>query len=191
MKAIASPRLETQGSVPCDELGMLQGIANWLEDSIGEAAQRRDTANLLRHVRDRALLLMLYWRNVAVGELLDVQREDMQITPYAGIDCCLYAAGGTRRINWQPVRVLALAHLCPVCALTLWLSVSGIAGGPLFREITRAGALSGEAMRRQQLAALLRQLPALSGLGDEDSTYWLAEKLFSSQDRKPPDNYIQ
>ena len=150
-----------------ESLRALHEVSDWLEDGIGQASERRDLPRLLRHARDRALLLLAFWRRIEVDELASLQVEHIDITPLAGLTCYLVGAGGRRLVNWRRLSVPALTHLCPVSALALWLSLSGIDEGPLFREVKRNGELTEHAMRPASVAALLRNLRRLSDDGDD------------------------
>jgi hypothetical protein len=150
-----------------ESLRTLHRVSDWLEDGIGQASERRDLPRLLRHARDRALLLLAFWRRIDVDELVSLQVELIDITPLAGLTCYLVNGEQRRLVNWRRLSTPALAHLCPVSALALWLSLSGLTGGPLFREITHNGDLSEQAMRSNSVAALLRNLRFLSGDGDD------------------------
>ena len=150
-----------------ESLRALQEVSDWLEDGIGQASERRDVARLLRHARDRALLLLAFWRRIEVDELTSLQIEHIEISPLAGLTCYLVGADRRRLINWRRLSVPALTHLCPVSALALWLSLSGVASGPLFRDVRHNGELTEHAMRAASVAATLRNLQRLSGDGDD------------------------
>ena len=152
---------------PGESLRTLHQVSDWLEDGIGQASERRDLPRLLRHARDRALLLLAFWRRINVDELVSLQVEHIDITPLAGLTCYLVDGDKRRLVNWRRLSAPALAHLCPVSALALWLSLSGLTGGPLFREIRHSGDLSERAMRSASIAALLSNLRILSGDGDD------------------------
>ena len=150
-----------------ESLRALQEVSDWLEDGIGQASERRDAARLLRHARDRALLLLTFWRRIEVDELASLQIEHIEISPLAGLTCYLVGADRRRLINWRRLLVPTLTHLCPVSALALWLSLSGVASGPPYRDVKRNGELTEHAMRAASVAATLRNLHSLSGDGDD------------------------
>ncbi len=150
-----------------ESLRALQEVSDWLEDGIGQASERRDVARLLRHARDRALLLLAFWRRIEIDELTRLQIELIEISPLTGLTCYLVGADGRRLINWRRLLVPALTPLCPVSALALWLSLSGVVSGPLFRDVKRNGELSEHAMRPASVAATLRNLHRLSGDGED------------------------
>ena len=156
-----------EGRAAGESLRALHEASDWLEDGIGQASERRDLPRLLRHARDRALLLLAFWRRIDVDELASLQIEHIEISPLAGLTCYLVSAKGRRLINWRRLSAPALAHLCPVSALALWLSLSGVSNGPLFRDVKRNGELTEHAMRAASVTATLRNLRKLSGDGDD------------------------
>ena len=160
--AISALQLNGRTGGEAEELRILQQVNDWLEDGIGQASERRDLAGLLRHARDRALLLMLFWRQVGADELCRLQLEDMAISAPEGLSCQLSGANAVRRVNWHPLAVPALMPLCPVAAVQLWLSVSGLRSGPLFRRIGHRGEVGDEAMRPDGVFPLLLDLVSQS-----------------------------
>lgn len=162
LKTIRTQGLAGEGSSEAEELRVLQDVSDWLEDGIGDASEHRDLAALLRHTRDRALLLLLFWRRVGVEELVSLQVEDMEITSLEGLTCNVIGARGHRQINWRRICVPALVHLCPVSAVQFWLSVSGLASGPLFPRIKRCGDLDNAGIPAGSVLPLLLNLVALS-----------------------------
>jgi integrase len=59
-------------------------------------------------------------------------------------------------------------HLRPLAALREWLAAAGIASGPLFRSINKAGRVSTEGLSGRTAANLVKQYAALAGLKAED-----------------------
>ena len=150
-----------------DQIQVVQEVCDWLEDAIGTAAQCRDKSALLQHARDRALLLMLFWRRVASAELLAMQVENIDIAAPGGVTCHGMTPSGQRSISWHPIAHPALKSLCPVAALQLWLSVSGLRHGPLFPRIKHGGDLASEGLPPDSVWPLLLGLVALSHGADD------------------------
>jgi integrase len=61
---------------------------------------------------------------------------------------------------------LPYAHssACPVEALRHWLTLSGIACGPLFRAVNKGGAIGAKALSAQSVALLVKEYAAKAGL---------------------------
>ena len=167
LTAVHSSGLAGQGNSEADELRVLQEVSDWLEDGIGEASERRDLSGLLRHTRDRALLLLLFWRRVGVDELVSLHVEDMEIDPLQGLTGNVIGTRGPRQVNWRRIYVPALEHLCPVSAVLLWLSVSGLKSGPLFPRIKRCGDLANDGLEASSIFPLLLGLVARSQRNDD------------------------
>ena len=139
-------------------LQVLDNVGGWLAEALADAAQRRDTPALLRHARDRALLLMLFWRPVSAAELTGLRVERLEFDARLGLSCEVRGQHGPRRVNWAPLTRPSLRHLCPLRAVRLWLELAGIERGPLFPRIEPDGALTRQALPADGVLGLLLEL---------------------------------
>ena len=119
------------------ELEQLQLVDAWLERAIVEARQRRDQANLLKHTRDRALILFGFWRGFRSDELSRLKLENIKISPNEGLTCYLERSKTDRNYVGREFKCPALSRLCPVTALTEWINVANLQTGSVFRKIDR------------------------------------------------------
>lgn len=139
-------------------LQVLDNVGGWLAEALADAAQRRDTPALLRHARDRALLLMLFWRPVSAAELTGLRVEDLALDARRGLSCTLPGENGPRAVSWTPIERAPLKHLCPLRAVRLWLELAAIERGPLFPRIEADGALARQALPADSVLGLLLEL---------------------------------
>jgi len=146
------------------ELALLQQISDWLEDGIDVATKRKDRGALLRHTRDRALVLLGFWRGFRSDELASLRVENIKITPGEGLTCYLPRSKGDRQAEGREFACPALSRLCPVSAVQAWLIASGLTKGPLFGRINRWGQLSAKAMLPGSIIPLLRNLLTSAGV---------------------------
>ena len=146
------------------ELMVLQQISDWLEDGIEVATERKDRGCVLRHTRDRALVLLGFWRGFRSDELVNLRAENIKITPGEGLTCYLARSKGDRQLEGREFSCPALSRLCPVTAVQAWLAASRLSEGPLFSGINRWGQLSGKPMQPSSIIPLLRNLLTSAGV---------------------------
>nr|WP_315189790.1 site-specific integrase [uncultured Albidiferax sp.] len=140
------------------ELEQLQQVDSWLELRIGEARQRGDRPSMLRHSRDRALILLGFWRGFRSDELVHLKLENIQVKPDEGLTCYLDRSKTDRHYAGREFTCPALSRLCPVAALAAWDDVAGLSIGPVFRKIDRWGHVAKEGLSPNSLIPILRSL---------------------------------
>jgi len=140
------------------ELAMLQQVDQWLDTAIGNAQRSGDQPALLRHTRDRSLMLLGFWRGFRSDELVNLRVENTEITPGQGMACYLGRSKGDRQLQGRIFQCPALSRLCPVTAFNAWVSLAGLTEGPVFRKIDRWGHVAEERLHANSLIPLLRSL---------------------------------
>lgn len=78
------------------QLDVLQQVADWLERGIVTAHTRGDAAATLRILRDRALLLLGFWRGFRADELVNLRIEYLESIHGEGLICYLPRSKGDR-----------------------------------------------------------------------------------------------
>lgn len=131
------------------------------------AAASEDPGTRLRAHRDRALILMGFWRAFRSDDLCRLRIE--HITLRSGQDLELFLSTGKtdREHQGRTVSVPALKRLCPVQAYEDWLAISGVEHGPVFRAIDRWGHLGAQGLNANSVSRLLRMAFARNGLEGE------------------------
>lgn len=112
----------------------------------------------LRHARDKALLLLGFWRGFRGDELTRLQVQYIQVVPGEGMTCFLPQTKGARQGQGATFKAPALAKLCPVTAYVEWISLAGITEGAVFRGVDRWGHVGEEGLHIDSLIPLLRAL---------------------------------
>jgi len=151
------------------EIEILQDVAEWLTSATAAAVSRGDSANALRHSRDRALVLLGFWRGFRSDELANLRIEFIDIKPGEGLTCFLPRSKGDRNLDGRSYSCPALSRLCPVEAVEDWLALSKLTAGPLFRKVDRWGHLSEAAMTPSSIIPVLRKLLSQAGIADAES----------------------
>ena len=148
-------------------LQQLQQAADALERQAEQALQDGDRSVLLRVRRDRALLLLGFWRGFRSDELCRLQAEHIEAVPGAGMTLYLPRSKGDRDNLGVTHQAPALRRLCPVQAYLDWIGTAGISHGPVFRRIDRWGRLAEEGLNPNSLIALLRRILEQAGIPAE------------------------
>lgn len=151
------------------ELDILQRVHDWLVDAMAAAAARGDTAGALRHARDRALVLLGFWRGFRSDELCNLRIEFIEFKPGEGITCYLPRSKADRQLEGRTFSCPALSRLCPVEAVEDWLALSGLTTGPLFRKIDRWGHLSEIGLAPSSVISVLRRLLSSAGIAEAEA----------------------
>lgn len=159
------PRQEKQAE-PL-QLRELECCVLWLERAGEHARITEDYPRLLRCWRDRALILIGFWRAFRSDELCRLQIDHIQVRAGEGMQIFLPWSKGDRDNNGQTFNAPALAKLCPVQAYADWISLAGIVRGPVFRSINRWGHLGNEGLHPNSVVPLLRSVLQASGLQAE------------------------
>ena len=146
------------------ELAVLERVAQWLDTAISNAAQMGDAQALLRHTRNRSVLLLGFWRGFRSDELVNLRVENVEVKPGEGLTCYLGRSKGDRQLQGRVFKCPALSRLCPVIAFNAWVSLAGLTEGPVFRKINRWGHVAEDALHAHSLIALLRNLLSEAGV---------------------------
>lgn len=159
------PRQEKQAE-PL-QLRQLEQCVLWLEQAEGRARAEDDWPRLLRCCRDRALMLIGFWRAFRSDEPVPSAGRAHPGKAGEGMQLFLPWSKGDRDNQGQTFSAPALARLCPVQAYVDWISVAGIARGPVFRGIDRWGHLSEQGLHPNSIVPLMRAVLQAAGLPSE------------------------
>ena len=133
-------------------------IVAWLDNALAVATHGGDRAAQLRHTRDRALLLLGFWRGFRGDELARLRVEHVDAVAGAGMTCFLTQSKGDRDARGRTFKAPALRTLCPVDAYLAWIAVAQLTEGPVFRGVDRWGHVGTEGLHINSLVPLLRTL---------------------------------
>jgi site-specific recombinase XerD len=134
-------------------------LAQQLEDSVNQEKQ-------LRKLRNRAILLLGFWRGFRSDELSRVCVEHVELRPGEGM--VLYLPHTKTEYSGTTFKAPALQRLCPVAACQSWLMASGLTQGPLFPAINRWGQMGTDSMHPTSFIMLLRNLINMAGIANAD-----------------------
>nr|WP_221320284.1 site-specific integrase [Chitinivorax tropicus] len=142
------------------QLDVLTQTVSWLDEQIMRSDAQQPC---LQHVRNKALLLLGFWRGFRSDELVRLRIEHIQIQTGRGMVCFLPTSKADRDNRGRRYQVPALKTLCPVDACEAWLALAGLKAGPLFRGVDRWGRIKPDGLHVNSIVPLLRRVLAESG----------------------------
>ena len=138
-----------------EQIGLL---VHWLDGAIAAAQVAQREAEVLRYTRDRALLLLGFWRGFRGDELARLQVQYVDAVAGKGMSCFLPQSKGDREARGRTFKAPALQEFCPVNAYLAWITLAGLTEGPVFRAVDRWGNVSDNGLHINSLVPLLRSL---------------------------------
>lgn len=160
------PRTEKRAApLQLDQLGL---VVDWLAAALLAATSRGDHTAALRHARDRALLLLGFWRGFRGDELSRLRVEHLKVFPGQGMTCYLQSTKGDRQNAGTTFKVPALSRWCPVAAVSEWVSLAELTEGTLFPRINRWGTVGSAPMSPNSMPPLLRRMFSAAGLASPE-----------------------
>lgn len=160
------PALEKQAKP--FQIDQLSQVDRWLDGAISAARTVGDRGAELRRTRDRALVLLGFWRGFRGDELTSLRAEHVQIATGEGLSCYFPRTKGDRQHKGVTFQAPALARLCPVSAYLDWISLARLESGPAFRSIDRWGHIGDDGLHPNSLIPLLRAIFGKAGVADAD-----------------------
>jgi len=150
------------------QLEHLEQVVQWLDATTSAARSASDRAAELRHARNKAILLLGFWRGFRGDELTRLQIEHVEVVPGEGMTSYFPQTKGDRTYQGTSFKAPALSRLCPVDAYLEWMAVSHLREGPAFRAVNRWGHLGETGMHTDSLAPLLRTMLAEAGIASAE-----------------------
>ena len=151
------------------QLADLERVDAFCRAAAAQARKEGDRAGEMQAIRDRALLLLGFWRAFRSDDLVRLQIEHLTVRSVESLTLWLPTSKGDRENQGRSWVVPALTRLCPVEAVEAWLTASKLEEGPLFRRVNRWGAPGQQPMNRKSIIPWLRRLLAQAGVDDARS----------------------
>jgi site-specific recombinase XerD len=164
MKGIRALHPAQQKQARPIQLEQVGQIAHWLDEAIAAAALAGRKPEQLRYTRNRALLLLGFWRGFRGDELARLRVENVNAISGQGMTCFLSQSKGDRDSRGKTFKAPALRTLCPVEAYLAWVALAGIAEGPVFRAVDRWGNVGDVGLHINSLVPVLRTLFHSAGI---------------------------
>jgi integrase len=152
------------------QIEQIASVVAWLDREIEHASASAGAGgdNLraahFRHTRNKALLLLGFWRGFRGDELTRLQVEHISAQAGQGMTCFLPHTKGDRQAKGTIFKAPALVSLCPVEAYLAWVELARLSDGPVFRSIDRWGHVGAKSLHINSLVPLLRSLFVEAGV---------------------------
>jgi integrase len=146
------------------QLEQIEQVVQWLDSAIAAATSHNNRPDMLRYTRDRALLLLGFWRGFRGDELARLRVELIDAVASQGMTCFLPQSKGDREARGRTFKAPALRQLCPVDAYLSWTGLAGLTEGPVFRGVDRWGNVSDKGLHINSLVPLLRTMFGAAGI---------------------------
>ena len=110
-----------------------------------------------RGIRDRALILIGFAGAFRRSELVALSFDDITFVK-EGLTLMIRRSKTDQLGEGRKVAIpFARSHACPVKALTHWLEFAAIQSGPLFRNVSKSGAVGAATLSGQSVARLIKE----------------------------------
>ena len=150
------------------QLAQLEQLVASLDAQIATASSEGNAHQLQVHTRNKALVLIGFWRGFRSDELSRLQIEHITVEPGRGMTIFLPRTKTDRNHVGTTHKAPALSRLCPVAAYEAWLAASGLTEGPAFRRIDRWSRIAADGLEASSIVPLLRALLHRAGLPQSD-----------------------
>lgn len=146
------------------QLEQLEHVVQWLDAAVAVAQAQRDRSAELRHLRNKSLLLLGFWRGFRGDELTRLAIEHVELISGEGMTCYFTRTKSDRQYEGTTFKTPALLRLCPVDAYLDWVHAAQLTAGPVYRGIDRWGHVRETGLHIDSLIPLLRSILADAGI---------------------------
>src|SRR3954454_6310483 len=116
LKNIAALRPASEKRAKPLQLVQLGLLMAWLDEQIADATETGDARTNITHIRNKALVLLGFWRGFRSDELNRLRMEHITIEPGRDMTLFLPRTKSDRAQLGTAFRAPALSRLCPVAA---------------------------------------------------------------------------
>lgn len=151
------------------QLQTLSQVVSSLDDQISIAVRINDQVSIYRCLRNRALVLIGFWRGFRSDELSRLNVDQIQAEAGKGMSIYLNRSKTDRDSSGKTFKAPALGQLCPVTAYLEWITSAKLESGPAFPKIDRWGNFSDKSITPGSIITLLRKLLEDANVENPDS----------------------
>lgn len=133
---------------------------------LDHAIQIGTVLEILQSRRNKALLLIGFWRAFRSDELARLEVQHIQAEPGVGLQIFVPRSKGDHSRLGMHYRTPALKQLCPVDAYLDWTEAAQFTEGPVFRAINRWGHINEKPLHPASIIGIVKQCCQKANIGD-------------------------
>ncbi len=156
----------------------LQAVIEYLDDVIQAeraSSNTQQSAVLLQAMRNKALLLLGFWRAFRSDELVNSFVEHINARAGEGMEIYLPHSKTDHKNEGKTFKVPALKILCPVDAYLDWIYTAQLKSGPVFRSIDRWGKVSEQNLHSASVINIIKNCCANANI--ENAHFFTSHSL--------------
>jgi len=162
LKGIAELHPAVQKQAKPIQLNQLTDLVNSFDCFIKNGSSKE----ALQSIRDKALLLIGFWRAFRSDELARLCVEHIQAESGKGMEIFVPRSKGDHARLGRRYKAPALQQLCPVEAYLDWISAAQLKSGPVFRSINRWGQVSDDALHSASIIGIIKRCCARADIDE-------------------------
>lgn len=156
-------------------LNVLEQVDLSITRLIASSRKLNDRPKLLQYTRDRAMVLVGFWRGFRSEDLVALLAEDVDAIENEGMTIHLNRGKTDKNNEGRDLRCPALSRLCPVTAYLDWTRLADIQKGPVFQGVHVTGKVSGRALHVDSVNRIFKAF--LERTGVEGSNLYSSHSL--------------
>lgn len=164
LKGIAELHPHQEKQAKPIQLDQLSQIVEALDCIIRQS----DMSSCHQASRNKALLLIGFWRAFRSDELSRLMVEHIQVHPGQGMEIFVPRSKNENSGLGRRFKAPALQRLCPVSAYLDWLNVAQLKTGPVFRSINRWGRISDDGLHPASVIGIIKRCFSHAGIDDAE-----------------------
>lgn len=137
-------------------------------DTLDLVMEKGDDPELRQASRNKALLLIGFWRAFRGDELARLTIENIQVIPGQGMELFIPRSKNDHSGVGRRFKAPALQRFCPVSAYLDWLSMAQLKAGPVFRSINRWGRIADDGLHPASIISIIKRCCSQAGIDDAE-----------------------
>lgn len=164
LKGIAELHPHQEKQAKPIQLDQLSHIVEVLDRTTGQS----DISSCRQAYRNKALLLIGFWRAFRSDELARLAIENIQVLPDKGMEIFVPRSKSDHSGIGRRFKAPALQRMCPVSAYLDWLNVAQLNTGPVFRSINRWGRIADDGLHPASIISIIKRCCSQAGIDEAE-----------------------
>lgn len=137
-------------------------------EALDRLIEQGDVSTCRQAARNKALLLIGFWRAFRSDELARLAVENIQVHSDQGMDIFVPRSKNDHSGLGRRYKAPALQRLCPVSAYLDWLNAAQLKTGPVFRSINRWGRVADDALHPASIIGIIKRCCSQAGIDNAE-----------------------